>query len=225
MPYRRRSFAKRKKPYRRYKRFPKRRRGMRKSGNNTFSLRAFVSAAAGSDLTPSTINTTTQSSIIFRLSDIANDAEYTAIFDQYKLVKVVVKFIPLSALVSSNALAIDNGTTTDYFQASQRGLGFICSAYDLNDANTATTAALREYRCYKQTEAGHPHIRTIYPKAAAVVYDGATAAYSESRGWVSTSYPDTQHYALKYNIVGTDGHTSPLWRIESVYYVRFRNVR
>lgn len=139
----------------------------------TYDLGTFVADPAG----------VIANGLTFQLASAPNNAEFTSLFDQYKIRKVVVKFYPDAIL----------------------GLGYyrLKTALDFNDANTPDAASIRENTTMRQHELLNNRgyfQRTFTPTVLSEVYNSTiSTGYATSRKapWISTAYPNIPHYALK----------------------------
>jgi hypothetical protein len=121
----------------------------------------------------------------FALDDLPNYTEFTNLFDQYRINKVVVKFVP-----SANVDAIG---------ASQI-IPSLHTAIDNNDATAPTALSqLYEYQSYKRTRGTQVHTRVWTPSA--LVEISTSASSPKWKQWIGTQFPSIEHYGLK---VGCD---------------------
>lgn len=153
----------------------------------------------------------------FQLSYVPNSAEFTALFDAYRINKVVVKFMPTGTQVLVNS-------------ASNPEEAPICHAViDYNDANAPTSAdELRQYANVRTFPINKPQTFVFRPRTATPVYrDGLSAAYLQNspRLFIDCSYADVPHYGMKVWVQG--GNTVQVYRtrIEVIYYFSFKNTK
>lgn len=180
--------------------------------------------------------------ITFALSDIANYTELTALYDRFRINKVVVNFIPR---YSRNMMGLnypdaeDGATSGDYFGrylANPSRFG-TCIDYD-DSTNVATMDALREYSTAKITHCTQKQTRVLTPAVLTQLYEsGVSSAYAPKfKQWVSTSDPTTPHYCLKWyldamnydsSLIDPEGGFSGAYAydVEAIYYISCRAVK
>lgn len=164
--------------------------------------------------------------LTFGLSDLPNYTEYTALFDQYKILGVAVRLFPLW-----------NSVETPQGPSSPGGIGTILhSVIDLDD-NTAPGAssggidALRQYKSYKAHNMAYLKkgmwSRYCRPKILSGVYNGVSlvSAGTNRSQWLDCSTPTVPHYGLKFifetNTLAATAQTLQ-FKIEAKFYLAFR---
>lgn len=144
----------------------------------------------------------------FSLSDLPNSAEFTALYDMYKINAVKIQFIPQQTVANSISSLNSASNYARFF-----------TAIDYNDSTAPTGGVdeLREYQTAKYTNLYRKHKRYIYkPK----ILDGSSTSRSN---WVSTTSPGTNWYGIKYAVEAT-GNTMT-YGVEVKYYLSFKNVK
>lgn len=119
--------------------------------------------------------------LAFTLSSFAGNAQYTSLFDQYRINKLEVWLEPVAPA----------GSTT---------FAQLISAVDFDDANTPTASAQVEAHQTSLTSsgaAGHYHQWT--PHCANALYGGAlfNAYGNVPAPWIDSASPGVQHFGLK----------------------------
>lgn len=158
--------------------------------------------------------------IQFRLSDLPNSNEITALYDQYMLSKIVIKFIPgrdlalLANLAPVGALAG----------------GRLITVIDNDDATAVTANSAREYNNAKITQYGKIHKRVLVPAVLRQMYESniATAYTPSFHQWISTTDPATLHFGIKGGIIANDPAStanSITYSIEAKYYFKCKNIK
>lgn len=141
--------------------------------------------------------------LTFKLSDLPNASEFTNLYDQYMIQKVVIELIPsvnvgaAPALVDNTGAAIPVGTVSGQTP-------MIHSVIDLNDATVPTLLTdLLQYQTYKSTRGFKSHVRTVYkPKYILSNGAGGTAApQALASKWQATTQVDVVHYGIKWMAV------------------------
>lgn len=162
----------------------------------------------------------------FRLSDLPQSASFVALFDQYRITKVRVDFIPMS---NSSVVSGPGGTAGSIQGINNAGL--IATVIDYDDNAGIGFAAMQEYESFKVTPAisSRTHSVTLVPRIAMAAYGvGAFTSYAIGpRGqWVDVASPAIEHYGMKMYI---DPYASALagqtWQIMLYYDIEFRFVR
>ena len=148
--------------------------------------------------------------LVFTLASVPGSAEFTTLYDQYKINAVSVCFYPKQTAVTSLI-------TTDNIRANAR----IATAIDYNDDTVPLTMdVLREYESCEVDVIVNKHERYI-PKPLFLNNSGQNV-----NGWVSTANPSTRFYGLKYGIEPTQAvGASFTYNVEVVYYLAFKNTK
>jgi len=157
----------------------------------------------------------------FALTDIPQSAEFTSLFNEYQLDKIVMEITPLS---NWGALSGIGGQLPD--------------VYWVNDPNDATapgsSGQLQQYDNCRHDNMDHKLSYAIIPRAAQQLY--ATTLFtsygyqsSNKSIWIDCSSPSagTPHYGLKLfirNFINING-SGQCWRFQPVYYFTCRRTR
>lgn len=168
-------------------------------------------------------NTNSLDAIAFKLSDVPNYTELTALYDFYRINKVSVKIVP--KFNTNNILdSVTNST--------QMIEPLVWTAIDYNDATIPTTLLeIQEYASSKVTRGSELHKRYLTPRLAVQLFDGVTPAYGEGKTheWINCDYPDVPHYGLKICITPWDGTGIATGRLyydlAITYYLEFKNTK
>jgi len=154
-------------------------------------------------------NTTTDSSanFTFILSNLPDYTDFTALFDQYCIIRVDLKFMPQTTE--------NNSTATP---------GSLLTVVDHDDSASITSSQSYEYESLVATNCTKGQIRTVYPRVAIATYSGAFTSFANQRAWIDCGSPGVIHYGLK--TVQTASTTNIYaYTVEVVYYLCFRDVR
>lgn len=159
----------------------------------------------------------------FQLVDLPNVAEYTSLFDQYKITGVQLRIIPKSSEQIQGSTSGTVATT---------GYGQVVTAIDYDDAgNPASKDQLLEYGSVKVTQSNRVHTRFISPKILNVVFRNAlTSGYSPVKAtYLDCSYNDLPHYGIKLWIdapssAGTSD-SAISYDVYAMYYFTCKNTR
>lgn len=145
---------------------------------------------SGNDAVPEATGTAT-----FQLTDLQANSEFTAMFDQYKLVKVLYRWV-----ITRN---------TD-FTPTQGNRGFpvrILWCHDFNDSAPISSAEMMQRAGMREIYMQGDEIPTsrwytLNPALLVVGYESATASsYTPKwRQWIDTASSGTPHYGLKWHV-------------------------
>ncbi len=152
--------------------------------------------------------TATTASYSYTLNAISGSAAYTALFDQYRLMQVVVEFY------------LDNGYSTSYP---------IYTVVDYDDASLlGSSGAAQEYGTCQvfQTGSGGYFERVFNPRMTNAAYSGAFTSFSlgSRKTWVDVASPSVQYYGLKIYIEPTPAAATTIRVITRTIW-QFKNNR
>jgi len=151
----------------------------------------------------------------FALSGLPNYTEYTALFDQYRILEVIVSFTPFSTVSATTAVG-----------ASYPGL--IGSWIDYNDASLpANLQEGQQYDSYQKNICTVPFDRVLHPHSAVASYSGTFSSYDNVYGrWHDCASPSIQHYGCKLVITGSTFATSTkIYDVEATVTLQCRSQR
>lgn len=144
----------------------------------------------------------TYSSITFVVSGLNNFTSMSAVFDEYRILEI-------ECLISPNITEVINQTSG--------GPGTYVTAVDVDDAGVPTSLdQIASYESSVETKATVSHYHRWEPQYAVAAYSGAFTSYSLQKGWIDCSYPNVQHYGIKFG-VGVAGLTQ-----DFTYHYRYR---
>jgi len=118
-------------------------------------------------------------------------ADYTAVFDQYRLYQIEVWVTPHQ--------------TADAVVGSHHGM--LCTVIDLDDSTIpASQAALMQYGNVVCSSGVQGHYRKWTPAISIAAYSGAFTSFAvELAPWIDVASSGVQHYGLKYGLTATSG--------------------
>lgn len=154
----------------------------------------------------------------FTLAALPQAATFTALYDEYCITKITIKFIP-NRTIGSNA------------DPSSWSVPPFYSVIDYDDAAPpANLDEMMQYQTFKSTTGGYTHVRSFTPKIATLAYktSGTTIGYSaKSLQYVDCGSADIEHYGLKTLLPPTGGITTGIVTYKPIVtvYVRFKGVR
>lgn len=152
----------------------------------------------------------------FSLNDLTNAADFTTLYDQYRILKVEVELMP----------TVTGANPVNYTVIG----GNIHSAIDYDSSTNPTVSELVQYSSYKGTKLDRTHKRVIYPRTATSVYAGvATTGYSQSKygQWIDCNSPGVVHYGLRALIDPCPQIVQgTMWiSYRAKYYIQCKNIR
>lgn len=144
----------------------------------------------------------------FTFNDLNQQSQLAAIFDQYRICMIEIKFI----------------STIGQYSGAAGVAGMFFTAVDTDDSSSTTAASIRDYPGCISTEVFKPHTHVFAPHVAIAAYAGAFTSFAnETSPWIDVASPSVQHYGVKYAYdVGTAVFNHDV--ITRVHY-QFRNVR
>ena len=151
----------------------------------------------------------------FNLDDIPGYSDLAAVFDQYKIDKVMLRFVP-------------NGTQQAMTPAPvQRSV--LYTAFDPNDATAASTLnELIQYQNCSMTPYLEEYKRVVYPRVAVNSSDAEGQVTLSAAGtWCATNQKDVDWYGLKWG-VSANGYALTYvqsWNIHAQFYMSFKNIK
>lgn len=172
--------------------------------------------------------TNTYGQIHFELADLPSFAEYTALYDFFKINAVKVMFIPLSNVT----LLPFHGAATDLnYNLQTEFSNRFMTVIDYNDRNVPSDMnTLRQYSNCRVSTNNRVVKRFFHPKPTVAMDEdsehGSVYGIAQTTGptpWISTSSNQCEYYGLKYGIEHpsfTENVT--LYRVEVKYYLSFK---
>jgi len=165
----------------------------------------------------------------FKLNVVQGVSDFLGLFDQYRIDKVV-----LQCMFQSNAVGV---TEDANLNGGKSGiLPILYYTQDLDDAAVPNQlATVQQFaRCKtKILSANQPFNITVRPKVARQVFQAGVASGYEvaTNAKIDNSYPDVQHYGMKYWIRNFYGKTQTpevslcKLTIQPIYYLSMYNTR
>jgi len=155
---------------------------------------------------------TTYAAYSFALSDVPNYTEFTNLFDEYRISKVILTFVPQCMTTTSNPIY-----TTSW----------LIYVVDKDDASTPTSyTSLQEYPKHKVLSANRRFYVSFRPRFSTEVYASpATTGYGSRTGWLDCSNAGIPHYGFKLamGLSGTAGAFS--YAVFAKYVIDCHGVR
>lgn len=169
----------------------------------------------------------TRGALTFALNQVPEYARFTALFDQYRINRVVVKFIPtMSTLVNR---PYDDTTTILVGE----GVPRLATAIDRDDdqlpSSTTGFNDLQGRQGSKVVQATRPVTWSFVPTRLSMVYRTAsTTGYkvdSQTREFLDCANDNIPHYGLKYALTPFSPANAFQYRVETTYYLSFKSRR
>jgi len=152
----------------------------------------------------------------FYLGQVPGSSDFTNLFDQYRIRKVVLSFKPnqQSFTSSTGSSAVTNIPTR------------IVTAIDYDDSVAPTSLnELREYNTAQVNTMVESFTREIRPAVSIMAYEGvgSTGYCPKWDQWISTNDPGVPHYGIKWavpsGVASTNGYQLA---VEATFYLEFR---
>jgi len=154
----------------------------------------------------------------FRLNQLPNYAEFTALFDAYRINKVVMRFIPQYNQINTNTNVGAPVTVP-----------LMYTVIDYDDVTSPTGGVdLQQYASCKTMAGNKPFTMVIVPKTATPVYrNNVASAYLQNnpRQWIDCTYPDVEHYGVRFFMNPSLVLAQFSYTVEATFYIAFKNVR
>lgn len=157
----------------------------------------------------------------FLLQDIPQHASFEALFDTYRVNKLVVKFIPQ---INSFTVISTAGANA----ANRAELMATVIDYDDNNLLSSYLSAL-DYETFRETPSYRTHKRVYIPAISQEVFktSGTTIGYTQSKKkWIDMAYDDVEFYGLK-GVIQNHAATNiqQIWRVFVTAYITLKQVR
>jgi len=144
----------------------------------------------------------TLGAIATSLSLLPTNTDFTALYDEYRIVQATSIWNPFGGLFAPTWTAID---------------------YD-DSTNPASINALRQYETLMVSPSGHRFERTYTPKVAVAAYSGAFTSFGNVQGmWIDSASTGVQYYGLKYALQADAANTGK-WDVSVTVIVQCRSV-
>jgi hypothetical protein len=153
-------------------------------------------------------------SFFAQLSNSSELADYQALYDEYRIIRVKYQFFPVCNMYAANATAAFSGTT--YF------------AIDLDDVTVPTNAAYLLNYVNMQARSFYEYFEITFKPKIAVAANVGSLTFSGSipteNAWITTAAPSVQNYGLKIflNNTGSIAAANPIYNLLATTTVEFR---
>lgn len=153
----------------------------------------------------------------FKLSSLPNYTEFTSLYDEYRVNKILVKAIPN---FSGSNLG-PQGTSSVLQQIPN-----LHSVIDNDDSTDPTSLnELLQYGNHKMTRGNRIHSRLFTPAIQMASYEGSTQINVEKyKAWINCANPDVRFYGVKYALEGSNV-TQGQFNVYVTMYISCKGVR
>lgn len=146
---------------------------------------------------------------------LPNYTEFTALFDCYRINKILIKWVP-----NHNSSEMGSSAYLPEFY----------SVIDPTDASApASLNEMYEYQTLKMTRGNQIHKRIWRPTVVGALKEtNQTSAYDSQpkwRQWISTAQPDVLHYGIKFASGPTNSSGDCKWTPYVTYYFSCKSVK
>lgn len=160
--------------------------------------------------------------IKFSLVDCLNYTNFTAMFDQYRINTVVVKFTPHMTEIVNKPF---DDTTTPGAGAT---IPNFCVAVDRDDATAPTTYnEVKQRNKSRVVPATKSLTFKLRPSRLIATYNTGIGqdAYTvdTTKRWINSSSPNLNHFGLKYALEDSSPANAYVYQVEIMYYVSFKD--
>lgn len=217
--YRKRNTIRKRRPFRRYKR----RTRIPRFRSNASRIYSFKRSCELDNFPINVGITPAVGSYYFSLSQLPQSSEFTALFDEYRIMAVRITFYP-----PTNTAWSVTGATSE-----PQPIGEFYTAIDYDSIPTPTgTNDLLQYQTCKRTWFNRPHTRYFKPRASQYgLVDGAASntGYTSlsHKTWLDMATPTARYYGLLVIWANSNSSTvrQQLIRVTATYYIQCRLVR
>lgn len=163
--------------------------------------------------------------VTFSLAQVEGYNDLVALYDQFRIRAVSVKYTALSIPVQN----INSGSSV----AAQPLTLYSVLDYDDDTALTSATIARQYNSClvHQYNENSKPHVRYFTPSCLQQVYESNVAtAYAPKFGqWLDVNDNATPHYGIKFLLTAlssvTTADLTAGYQVDVCYYLEFKNTR
>ncbi len=156
-------------------------------------------------------NGETLTALSFTLNDVPLPSDFTSLFDQYRIIQVILEFIPVTQPFGPSTTATD--------------LPSVHTVIDYDDDTTPTSInTLRQYSTHQIVSNQSYFKRVLTPRFTIAAYSGAFTSYSLGpvNTWQDANSPGIIYYGVK---VGTSPVTTVsgsfiLYNVEATYTIQ-----
>lgn len=170
----------------------------------------FVRTTDTGDLTSTQISDVS-TAYSFQINNLPNNTEFLSLFDQYRIVKVQMRFIPYQTVANPTA-----------------SKSILVSVADYDDSTPlASLQEAYQYSSCRITNALGEHVWTIRPRIAKAAYgSGVFSSYAnEPAQWIDSGSNTVSHYGIKVYLTADQGTVRNSWKVVYKYWIECRHPR
>lgn len=173
----------------------------------SFYVSNYISSTSAAD---------TPAAVSFALNGVPNAAEFTGLYDQYRINAIKLRLMP-------------RGNSSELGPATGGGICSLFSVIDYDDASVPTGGVnqLVQYQSLKVTRSDREHVRYFKPRINVGAINSVAGGIQNkvnTKGWLDCDVSTTDHYGLKFVLERTPTGTCIYDAIVTMY-MSFRNVR
>jgi len=158
----------------------------------------------------STATVITEQDLNFTLNDLDGVSNLSAIFDQYCIHTVIVRYIPGANAATAGSVNVSR----------------LYTAIDYDDSTAVGLAGIRQYDNLLVSSSTVQQERILHPRIAVSAYSSTFGAFANQRSWVDCASSGVNHYGIKAILDVASSSTSTTSIVpECEYIVAFRGVR
>jgi len=176
--------------------------------------------------------------LAFSFADIQSQAEFTALYDQYRITAVKIEITPFGQFISNDRTVTGAGGVAPANDESGTGYWrppILYSVIDYNDDNSlGSISAAQEYSTCKIIPYGKKYSKWYFTPCVnfEVAESSTTTAKAATKyaPWLATSSTNVPHYGMKFivlnpneNNVGS-AYATASWTVRVCYYFECKNV-
>lgn len=224
--YKKKSYRKKRTPIKRKNNIAGSRRPNTNKSFSNSKIFWYKQSCSGGSIASIASNTLTQTtslqnlSWLFRISDVPNAINFKTIYEQYRINKIVVKFIPMASQVVQNTVSTGGAVSA----------GILATVLDWS--NSSTLAFLSDYEQYQNFKfqgvfSRREHTRIFKPSIIENAQAGTGVGQVVAKNkWLSFTDTETNHFGIKiYLDAAPDTTVSQSFWVQCKFYVAFKNVK
>lgn len=182
--------------------------------NNVHHFKRTVQLSSLLTIAPGGVITANFQAYQFSIGQIPNVSEFSSLWDQYRINKIKLEFIP---------------AITEVNQATSNYMPNLHTVMDYDDANAPSALTeMMQYPGYRRTPGNRMHKRYFTPAVSMEVYRSAisTGYSTRFKQWLDFGNTDVPHYGVK---LCADGYAASgqqwAWNVYATFYFSCKGVR
>lgn len=161
--------------------------------------------------------------LVIRAADCSNITAYGNLYDQFRINKVVVKFVPTGATMK----VIEADSTNVPGSGVRTPTLATCIDYDSESTGTVSLTDMKNYASYREVQATKPHTRVFRPAVLLQAYRNATStAYiPKFKQFIDCNQLTTGHFGLRWYLEAGTPAAAYSYDLRIKVYMSFKNRR